>query len=479
MSDPIRQHIEQALAGAPPLQALVARDERRVREALSAIAAARGVPLTVWDCARGQGPDAQAADRDAARAIARLGAEPASGWLLFLDLQHQLDRPEVVRALRNAQLLLEQQPGRHLLILAPALEVPRELADQLPVAQLPATAPAELAQRATERYLEAGGGPDVAPAATLAQAVRGMALAQVERVARRAAALGRDLLAEVRDSWPAPRLAGGALERVTARVPLAQLGGLGQLKRWIESRAGQFLEPEGRDMPRGMLLMGISGCGKSLSAKAVAEVWGLPLYRLEMSRVFGDRRLSPAGRFLDALGALDEVAPIVLWVDEIESALGLTVSGGGYDQALIYATLLTWMEERRRPVFVVATANRIQDLPAEILRRGRFDEIFFCDLPTASERREILTLHLRDQGCDPEAVGLERLMASTDGWSGAELRQLVLSARVAADAEGRSLAAADLASLAARMVPLSQTMVEQVRALRRWAHNRATPASTS
>jgi SpoVK/Ycf46/Vps4 family AAA+-type ATPase len=223
--------------------------------------------------------------------------------------------------------------------------------------------------------------------------------------------------------------------------------------------------------------MGISGCGKSMSAKAIASLWRVPLFRLDMNLVFSGIYGTPEAAFHRALKSIESVAPAVLWIDEIENALGMTTRSTTADQSLTFSSFLTWMQERPPLVFVAATANRIESLPAEIIRKGRFDEVFFCDLPTDTERREIIRIHLRMNGADPEKINLERLLHSTRGWSGAEIEQAVIAARVDALQESRDITLDDVRRHTVGMVPLSETMAEQIREIRRWSHNRAKRAS--
>src|SRR5262249_12811222 len=228
-------------------------------------------------------------------------------------------------------------------------------------------------------------------------------------------------------------------------------------------------------VPKGVLVMGISGCGKSLSIKAIASCFELPLYRIDMIEVFSGRHGKPEGAFVGACRMLEQMAPAVVWFDEIEAGITTTAKGG--ELGRIFGFFLTWMQEKARGLFVGATANRIDLLPAEMIRKGRFDEVFFVDLPLDDERVEIFRVHLQRRGVNPEGFNLERLKRFTKGWTGAEIEQCVVSAFTAARLEDREVNDDDLLNATANVVPLSKTMKEQVDHIRSWAYDRAVRAS--
>jgi SpoVK/Ycf46/Vps4 family AAA+-type ATPase len=231
-------------------------------------------------------------------------------------------------------------------------------------------------------------------------------------------------------------------------------------------------------VPRGILLMGMSGCGKSLAAKAIAVTWKVPLFRLDMNLVFSGMYGSAELAFHRALATVEAVAPAVLWIDELENSLGMDEGAtGGAGNSHIFSTFLTWMQEKPPLVFVAATANRIQALPAEVIRKGRFDQVFFIDLPNDEERKQIFEIHLRRNGADPGAFDRVFLAAATKGWNGAEIEQAIVSARVDAYYEKRPFTIDDITRNTSRMVALSKTMEEQMKKIRSWAFGRATPAS--
>ena len=273
------------------------------------------------------------------------------------------------------------------------------------------------------------------------------------------------------------------LEYYPTEARLSDVGGLDQLKQWLERRGRAFgagARDFGLDAPKGVLLLGVQGCGKSLLAKAVAATWQFPLLRFDMGKVFGGIVGQSEGNIRTALRVAQALAPCVLWIDEIEKGLagmGSSDQTDGGTTARVVGTLLTWMQEKREPVFVVATANRIDMLPPELLRKGRFDEIFFVDLPTRRIRQEILSIHLRKKGREPADFDLARLAARSVGYSGAELEEAVREGLFDAFAEGRELTAEHIGKALDQMYPLSRTMREQIEGLRRWAKVRARLAS--
>ena len=273
----------------------------------------------------------------------------------------------------------------------------------------------------------------------------------------------------------------GLLEYVESPVDLAEIGGLARLKSWLHKRraAGERKAVEfGLTPPRGVLMLGVQGAGKSLSAKAIATAWQRPLLRLDVGALY-DRYVGESERRLrDSLAQAEAMSPIVLWIDEVEKAFASSASrstDGGLSQRM-FATLLTWMQEKRSDVFLVATANDIEALPPELLRKGRFDEIFFVDLPSAAARRDIVAIHLRKRRRDPAKFDLDALAQASHGFSGAEIEQAILAALHDAFESDRDIDTECVISAMKNSPPLSVTMAERVAELRDWALGRCTPA---
>jgi len=316
--------------------------------------------------------------------------------------------------------------------------------------------------------------------------LRGLTLMEVRKVLTQAMVADNELgprdIERVLDTKREIVRRTGVLEYFPAEDDLSSIAGLGRLRRWLESRAAVFSDAArasqyGLEPPRGLLLVGVQGCGKSLCAKAVARTWKVPLIRLDPARLYNKYIGETEKNLRLAMETAERLAPVVLWVDEIEKSLGTSGSDndGGSAQRVL-GTFLAWLQEKKESVFVVATSNDISRLPPELLRKGRFDEIFFVDLPEAAAREQILALHLRKRGRDPSEFDLAQLAELGDGFSGAELEQAIVSGLYAAFAEDRPLTTADVAREITDTKPLSTTMAEPIAALRSWARGRTVPA---
>jgi SpoVK/Ycf46/Vps4 family AAA+-type ATPase len=279
------------------------------------------------------------------------------------------------------------------------------------------------------------------------------------------------------------------LEFIESNLKMEDVGGLENLKRWLQKRNNSWLEAAQKyclPAPKGVLLTGVPGCGKSLIAKSISSLWQLPLLRLDIGRIFSGLVGSSEENVRQAIRTAEAIAPAVLWVDEIEKGFsGTSSSGDSGTSARVFATFLTWMQEKTKPVFVIATANNIHLLPPELLRKGRFDEIFFVDLPTRRERRDIFAVHLKKRLKDPSVVGdfqinddtLAPLVDKTEGFVGSEIEQAVIAGLFEAFSENRSIKLADFEKAINTTVSLSVTQAEQIRALREWANTRAVSAT--
>jgi SpoVK/Ycf46/Vps4 family AAA+-type ATPase len=270
----------------------------------------------------------------------------------------------------------------------------------------------------------------------------------------------------------------GVIEFIADPTGIGDVGGIEILKNWLLERRKLFQMRDSLTLeivPKGILLMGIPGCGKSLCIKAIASTFQLPLYRIDMIEIFSGRHGKPEGAFVEACKLMEDLSPAVLWFDEIEMGITSTETAG--EQGRIFAFFLTWMQEKARGLFVAATANRIDLLPAEMIRKGRFDEVFFVDLPTEEERIDIFKIHLSRRGLDLEKFQLEQLTEFTNGWTGAEIEQCVVSAVTKSRLAGKELTNQDLVLTAVKIVPLSRTMHEQINHIRAWAFERAVRAS--
>jgi len=281
----------------------------------------------------------------------------------------------------------------------------------------------------------------------------------------------------------------GILEFIKSDLKMEDVGGLENLKRWLKKRNKSWLdsaEKYGLPAPKGVLITGVPGCGKSLIAKCISAMWQLPLLRLDMGKIFSGIVGSSEENMRKAIQTAEAISPSILWIDEIEKGFnGLSSSGDSGTSSRIFGTFLTWMQEKTKPVFVVATANNIHSLPAELLRKGRFDEIFFVDLPTMKERMDIFRVHIQKRLTDPGVKGkfevtnqvIEELANLTEGYVGAEVEQVVISALFEAFSEDRSIEFGDFEKAIHHTVPLSITQAEQIHSIREWANVRAVAAT--
>ena len=310
--------------------------------------------------------------------------------------------------------------------------------------------------------------------------LRGMTFADARRLARGAimddgAITASDLPDLNRAKFQLLNL-DGVLNFEYDTTDFADVGGLSGLKTWLAQRRDVFLQPaQGLDRPKGILLLGVQGGGKSLAAKAVAGMWGIPLVRLDFATLYNKFIGETERQLRESLKLADSLAPCVLWLDEIEKGLAGDDSDNGTSRRLL-GTLLTWMAERRAPVFIVATSNNIDKMPPELVRKGRMDEIFFVDLPDESVRKDIFSIHLRKRMQNPELFELERLARASGDFSGAEIEQAVVAALYRCAAEGCELSTQQILQEIGGTSPLAVVMAEKVAWLRQWAADRTVPA---
>jgi AAA+ superfamily predicted ATPase len=463
------------------LVALESFEEERALQMLERVASAESWPCLPWSVARGLGDSGQGAGSlEAGLEAVALHSEPA--LFVLLDAQRLLDAPLAVRRLRDLLPTLATRK-QAVVLLAPVIDLPVELVRETGRLELPLPNAAELGSL-LQRLLEksSGGRSD---ADLLDDAVRGalgLTAGEARRVFRRACRLANGLNAQavaeiVRDKRRALRRT-PALSFHDDEVGLDEVGGLGELKHWLGERRRAFTAEAreyGLPVPRGLLLLGVQGCGKSLCAKAVAREWRFPLLRLDLASAFASSDQRPEMAMREATQVAESIAPAVLWIDEIEK--GFAASAADPSASRVFGSFLTWLSEKQTPVFVVATANDVTQLPPELLRRGRFDELFFVDLPTEEERREILAIHLRKRGREPIHYRLGELAEEAERFTGAELEQAVNSALYAAFADSRELDEDDIANALTETVPLYDTYEERIKELRDWARSRARAAS--
>jgi hypothetical protein len=461
------------------LLALETFEEDRAVGLLERVAAALERKCVTWSCAAGlDGDESSAGSLEAGLRGVERYAQPAV--FALLDAHRGLGDAVAVRRLRDLLPTLGNRK-QCVVLIGPAFDVPQELVRETGRVDLPLPAPAELRGVLKKVIESANVQSDEEHFESCVRAALGLTGGEATRAFRKAlrqsGALDDAAVGEiVRDKRRALRRT-PALSFHDEPAGLAEVGGLGELKRWLSERHRAFGDEArqfGLPLPRGLLLLGVQGCGKSLAAKAVAREWRFPLLRLDLAAAFGGSE-RPEAVLREATQVSESLAPAVLWIDEIEKGFAAT----GHDAAAsrILGTFLTWLSEKRSPVFVVATANDVAGLPPELLRRGRFDDLFFVDLPSPAERREILAIHLARHGRDPAHYDLEPLAQESERLTGAELEQVVGAALYAAFSEGRELDDTDLMRAVEETVPLYDTYEERIKELRDWARGRARPAS--
>ncbi|NNH75744.1 AAA family ATPase [Nocardia uniformis] len=504
---PFRRTLTHLLQARFPLLYVEAFEEQRVLDEIAATVAELESPRALWhwsttDGMRRSGGLPERNTHDPAQLLPRVRRIGEEAVFVFSDLHAFLGdgtRPadlHVVRALRD--LVRDFRSGhlaRTAIIVAPILRIPPELQKDVTVVDF--ALPDEPAIRGlldgmiSEQQDTVTVTLDDHGRDRLIRAALGMTLFEAEKAFALAMVDGSSLTesdAEVVLTEKAQSIRkSGLLELVRTEVNLGDVGGLGELKAWLEKRRDFWLAEAvayGLPAPKGVLITGVPGCGKTLTAKAVAAAWGLPLIRLDLGRVF----VGPSGasdhNMRAALATAETSAPCVLWVDEIDNPFADADASGGTDtSARVFGTFLTWLQEKTRPVFVIATANSVENLPPDFLRKGRFDEIFFVDLPRASEREAIWRLHLARRRTGP-AAGLDitptllhDLARDTEGFSGTEIEQALVAGLFDAYSARRPLDAADLFHSVANTVPLSALHGDQITAWREWAKPRAVPAS--
>lgn len=472
--------IQSLLRAGWRLVAFEAFEEDRAVQALQRVAETRKQQLVVWSAANGIGQaGAGAGSLDAG--LAQLEQETAPSLFVLLDAQHWLHDPVAQRRLRDWLPQLGERK-QAVVLLGPQLDLPLELARDTARVALPLPTHAELRSLFDRILAKKRSGPETESIEAAVRACLGLTAGEAQRVFRRACLDAEGLtdaaLNEMaRDKRRALRRT-PALGFHESEASLAEVGGLSELKRWLVQRRRAFSEEArhfGLPVPRGLLLLGVQGCGKSLSAKAVAREWRFPLLRLDMAAAFASPDQGPELAMREATQIAESLAPAILWIDEIEK--GFAASAGDASASRVFGSFLTWLSEKRSPVFVVATANDVSRLPPELLRRGRFDELFFVDLPSAEERGEILSIHLRQRGREPQHYRVAEHAEASERLTGAEIEQAVTAALYAAFARGRELEDSDLADAISQTVPLYETYEERIKELRDWSRGRARPAS--
>ncbi|HEY2588915.1 MAG TPA: AAA family ATPase [Tepidisphaeraceae bacterium] len=488
-----------------PIIYVISWEEERVEKQLAQIAAARNKKFHVWTYTQGivrYGAEPQRTKSGSGSTTDPLSAldavlqhvEPAI--YLFKDFHPFTEENRanlaVIRRLKDVAYHL-RDTYKTIVIVAPVMRIAPELDKDVTVIEY---RPPDVKDfnRLLDRIIEdVKDKPqvrinlDAAGRERLLHAARGLTLKEAENVFAKTlvidGTLDADHVGVVFSEKQQIIRKSGLLEYYASTEEFDHVAGLENLKQWLGKRSAAFTERAaefGLPPPRGVLLLGVQGCGKSLCAKAIASLWQLPLLRFDVGRMFGSLVGSSEENVRRAIQTAESVAPAILWVDEIDKAFSGSVGSGGSDggtAARVFGTFLTWLSDKTAPVFVIATANDISQLPPELLRKGRLDEIFFVDLPTETERRAVFTIHLEKRGRAPDRFDLDLLARHSEGFSGAEIEQAIVSGLFDAFSAGAELDTATLMASLNETVPLSKTMSEDLNRLRTWSQGRARPAS--
>ncbi len=490
--DRVIDEIKRLIAAKYSLVYLITYEENRVCSMLEEIAKSGfSTPLAYydWSATEGlRGPQGTIPDTEnPVKAIDAVIKAKDGALIAMRDLHIFLrDDPMVVRKLRDAYKRISSQV-KTIFIVSSMLVLPEELTKEVVVIDFPMPTYTELeklfdAVVKAHKNMRVELTPD--DKVDFIKAAMGLTYDEAKNAFTRAC-LGRTVLTPaqveivIKEKSQQVRRE-GILDYVPVNYGIDSVGGLKALKEWLAKRT-RFFTKEAREfglsMPKGILLTGVSGCGKSLCAQAISSYWKLPLMRLDLAKVYGGTIAAPEETLRRALKTVEAVSPAILWIEEIEKGVAGYKEGDRGTTARIFSTFLTWMQEKKSPVFVCATANEIHLLPPELLRKGRFDEIFFVDLPREDERIEIFEVHIRKRKQDPKKFNLLHLAKATEGFSGAEIEQVVVSGLFEAFNEKRPLTEQDLYKAIGHTVPLSTTMAEQIKEIKRWADTRAVKAS--
>jgi SpoVK/Ycf46/Vps4 family AAA+-type ATPase len=458
-------------------------EEERLEETIAKVARElQNRPVYTWDFVdgyRGNPTDDGYGKRNPLQALEFIDklTPDKPGIFILRDFHRFLEDISISRQLRNLARKLKSQP-KNIAIIAPQITVPSDLSEIVTILEFPLPRSGEIKTeieallRATQQSL---------PAKQLEELVRasqGLSIDKLRRVFARAIASHNEIqpedveliLEEKRQSIRQTQI----LDFYPARATMADIGGLDNLKEWLQRRGGAFSERArqyGLPYPRGLLLVGIQGTGKSLTAKAIAHNWALPLLRLDVGRLFGGLVGESESRTRQTIQLAEALSPCVLWIDEIDKAFaGVDGKGDAGTASRVFGTFVMWLAEKETPVFVVATANDVRELPPEILRKGRFDEIFFVGLPAQEERRAIFEVHLSKlRPHNLASYDLDRLAYETPDFSGAEIEQTTIEAMHIGFSQNRDFTTEDLLEAASQLVPLAVTAKERIRWLQDWA----------
>lgn len=480
-----------------PILYLISWEERRVEEALAATCKQLNRTLHSWTLTQGMkppvnrtaGPPNPTALPGELEALALVHEAPEYTVFLLKDFHPYMKDSRVIRLLRDLANRLRGR-AQTIILMGPTLTLPMELEKDVTVIDFPLPTAKEIESK-LDQCIEAVKGntsvdTSLEPQARelILKSAQGLTIDEVESVFARSLVEKKHFDIEVilEEKKQIVRKS-GLLEYYPAQNSMGDVGGMELLKEWLQKRSKSLTDRAkdyGIPAPKGVLLLGVQGCGKSLLAKAIANEWNLPMLKLDVGRIFGSLVGQSEENIRKAIKVAESVAPCVLWADELEKGFAGVGGSGVSDSgttARVFATFLTWMQDKTKPVFLIATANDVTALPPEMLRKGRFDEIFFVDLPDKAERESIFSIHLKKRNRDPLKFDVKKLGVITKGFSGAEIEQVVVGALYSAFDGDRDLSQEDLETEAKAVVPLSVMMSEDISDLREWAQLRTRPSS--
>jgi len=499
------QELDTLIRARYPIIFIVSSEEMRLQNVVVEVAQKRQKKVFEWSYSTGIVPAGtsiqsqkhrNAATKDPLLALDQVIEQVEPAVFIFKDFHPFLTKSNfaVIRKLKEIAIQLKSS-YKTIILISPVMEIPTELEKEVTLMNFPLPDRDDLAMlldkiiEDVKAFKKVKIELDEAGRERLLQAALGLTLGEAENVFAKIIVkeerLSGDHVQEVFAEKQQIIRKSGLLEYYATNITFSNVGGLSVLKEWLEKRTAAFSEEArtfGLPSPKGILMLGVQGCGKSLCAKSVSSLWQLPLLRFDMGKMFNSLVGSSEENVRRAIAVAESVAPAVLWVDEIDKAFAGSQSSGSTDggtTARVFGTFLTWLSEKTAPVFVVATANDISQLPPELMRKGRLDEIFFVDLPSAEERLDIFRIHLAKRKRDPVNYDLEALAEASKDFSGAEIEEAVISALYDAFYARREVTTADILQSIRQTVPLAKTMDEHINRLRAWAEGRARNASVA
>ena len=493
------------IRAAYPIIYIVSFEEARVKAQLKELASNRKRSIATWSCTQGlvyhdelnRTTKEDEATKDPLAVLQAIDERLVQGlpsttkgtlWILS-DLHPYMEDPFIIRKLREIADKIKTIKGKTLILLSPILKLPIELEKQITVLDWPLPTQADIEQQLSTAITDMSQNViniklEKTEREKIVKSCSGLTSEEIENVISKSLTQTKTINVEsiIEEKKQIIRKE-GVLEYFSASEHFTDVGGMEQLKEWLRKRGKAFTDDAreyGLSFPKGVLLLGVQGCGKSLICKAVAGLWKLPLIKLDIGKIFEGVVGGSEAKINRALTFAERIAPCILWIDELDkgfSGMGSSNFSDAGTTARVIGTFLSWMQDKRSPVFIVATANDISTLPPELLRKGRFDEIFFVDLPTPEERTDIFAIHIQKRKRDPKKFALDDLVEVSKDFSGAEIEAAVEEGMFSAFDEGVDVNTNYIHSAIVETVPLSQTMQEKIEALRKWASTRARLAS--